>query len=296
MKSRVDLIAAMTDQVVSHDAVDVDPKTLKVLMCPEYFFARRTRDPATDAQPEVAAKRLWSLLQDVSKQAAGSDWLFVFGTIAGFKQLAKPKLSVTGELRDFDPCGAAIIMQGGSTGAASPPLKAVVTKQFMGGLDFVLSNPEFGSFPCAFEVGAGPSAFPGLCTLANVAVGLEICMDHTMCSLKNTLLFSGGLPPPQVQLVTSAGMTIKDDAVCVADGGVVFQCDGITRDGSIVRASSTVLQKNDTGMSSIQPLVTLSALDDNWQESLGQLFLPHHRPRISVYTSVDLPQDAAVKS
>jgi hypothetical protein len=69
-----------------------------------------------------------------------------------------------------------------------------------------------------------------------MSLGVEVCLDHAkqvLVNAMNNLHFTIGpdVPPPDLQLVTSCGMDLVDQAVAVRDGGLVFLTDGMSHVG-----------------------------------------------------------------
>ncbi|MEM9489855.1 MAG: hypothetical protein AAGC55_11960 [Myxococcota bacterium] len=61
-----------------------------------------------------------------------------------------------------------------------------------------------------------------------VCYGVEVCLDHGVKRLRQSPVGKGN-SYVQVQLIPSAGMSIKKDAVVAMKGGIVFNCDGNRR-------------------------------------------------------------------
>jgi hypothetical protein len=59
---------------------------------------------------------------------------------------------------------------------------------------------------------------------------MEICLDHRLRRVKNAADFRQSRPP-EVQLIPSARMNIREGAIAVPNGGIVFQVDG-SRNGT----------------------------------------------------------------
>ncbi|NER29738.1 MAG: hypothetical protein F6J89_19500 [Symploca sp. SIO1C4] len=62
-------------------------------------------------------------------------------------------------------------------------------------------------------------------TIDGLTFGLEICVDHYIERLKR-LKKSNKLPPIDIQLIPSCGMSILQDAIVAQKKGYVFNCDG----------------------------------------------------------------------
>jgi len=79
-------------------------------------------------------------------------------------------------------------------------------------------------------------------TMDDITFGLEVCLDHQRISLGKGKWTGrlkdyydnhavAGEPKVQVQLIPSCGMSIKKDAICCVNDGLIFNVDGAGKDG-----------------------------------------------------------------
>lgn len=78
--------------------------------------------------------------------------------------------------------------------------------------------------------------YEGACLFAidGIQFGLEICLDHANQRLKNAPR-TDGLPPVQVQLVPSCGLSLWPSAIVAMTGGYGFNVDGIGQPSSALK-------------------------------------------------------------
>ncbi|MCY0996313.1 hypothetical protein OWM54_04115 [Myxococcus sp. MISCRS1] len=112
------------------------------------------------------------------------------------------------------------------------------------------TNPLQGG--CNFRLGARGEA------INEVSFGVEVCLDHLSARMKNTdEAETIGELEPMIQLIPSAGMDIKDNAVAVTDTGYVFNVDGLRTPGSTPPAIE--LKRWDAGTSTTAALEGLGS-------------------------------------
>jgi hypothetical protein len=79
-------------------------------------------------------------------------------------------------------------------------------------------------------------------TMDDITFGLEVCLDHqSIFAPLNKVIGRlrdyydnhavAGEPKVQVQLIPSCGMSIKKDAICCVNNGLIFNVDGNGKDG-----------------------------------------------------------------
>lgn len=302
MSARVALLERLLEQAAAEKAIDEDGKTLKVFMAPEYLFARHVRNPSGLVCTLESLREKLVALVSAPKWL---DWIFVFGTAVGYTRLKVPKKLLGGGLQHHEVFNVALVHRGGHGGEQemmSGSASLLVAKRLKGGFDFTLGDPAFGSIEAAAD--SINAERDGVFNLSGITFGLEICMDHSMCNLKRSLQFRKDVSQVQVQLIPSAGMAIKRDAVCVQEGGLIFRSDGLYEGGAgAVAARSEVRTRSarsaadgSTALaegSGVAPLSCLDALGDDWQDDLAGFYALHHRPKISVYPTLALPPAAA---
>lgn len=245
--ARVQLLKAVLNITLHHPEVAAaDRDVLKVLMIPEFFFRGRRGAYQMD---DVAA--LVSQLQQMVQGPQWADWLFLFGTIVGYavKDPVPASEGAPVEPREGPDEGAATaevynfcLVQRGGFGpveGAGPAAARVVLKEFKSNLDFIFAD----AFDLARsgeglaweqvehleplgetrnEVQLFPYDGQAVFSQDGLTFGVEICLDHDAQRLEG----SRRLPPIDIQLIPSCGMTISPEAIVVGEGGFVFNCDG----------------------------------------------------------------------
>lgn len=70
-------------------------------------------------------------------------------------------------------------------------------------------------------------------TMDDITFGLEVCLDHAQKRMKDYYDNHAvvGEPKVQVHLIPSCGMSIKKDAICCVNNGLIFNVDGNGKDG-----------------------------------------------------------------
>jgi hypothetical protein len=72
----------------------------------------------------------------------------------------------------------------------------------------------------------GGLVYRQIMALNGVDIGLEICLDHLMGALKNTVLSSNPLSNVDVQLLVSCGSGVESKCVATRSHGLVLACNG----------------------------------------------------------------------
>ena len=132
----------------------------------------------------------------------------------------------------------------------------------------------------------------GIFTCRGITWGLEVCLDHA----ERRLAKSAAKDKVRVQLLTSAGMSVKEESVVVPPGGLVFHADGLHAvDAACYGAHSSAFQKGpDGGLVPVPLLHRVGAHGDAWREAVKDLYvaLEHSPPSIAVYAPCAVPKEA----
>jgi len=208
-------------------------KCLKLFMAPEFYFRGKRGAYSMETYQHIVQRLRTYVHQDIFK-----DWLFVFGSCIATSKSSGPKREVYN----------IVFIQKGNKGEED---SCVVVKEFKSGLDFLeldrrsrlrsrdidekLMHEDVEHLPAGKGAdkkrGRGKEQQTysyeglGIFTMDGITFGVEVCFDHS----KRRLWLS---PPArgenrvQIQLIPSAGMVIKDNAVVARIGGYVFNCDG----------------------------------------------------------------------
>lgn len=226
--------------------IDQSTSTLKIFMAPEFYFRGYRGAYAFDDYQDVVER-----LRKMVEGDRWKDWLFVFGTVLATWEDPQDKKLIN---------NVALLQKGGPGGwtrAVVKELKSHIDfignpgvekvknthvyakpKTRLGALqDSDVEHPQTGKPTLggwSSNTGAGKEHQKyeydgrGIFTEDGITFGVEICRDHLKQRLRKS-------PPEwsqgyvQVQLITSAGASIKAESTVAIKGGIVFNCDGNKR-------------------------------------------------------------------
>lgn len=196
-----------------------DPhQVLKVFTMPEFYFRPPAPAPAPPGPRQYGAytiAELWELIDAIGHLLEADelqDWLFVCGTaIATDAQIAIQQPMVY---------NYAILKMGGLTG-----VERSIYKEMTSSIDGVMSgsepDPVFASASRAQTLNRNR-------VIADLGIGLEICLDHGEGVLQRVMNgWGAGAPQIKLHLIVAGGMHIDDDEVAAANGKYVFRNDGL---------------------------------------------------------------------
>jgi len=230
--------------------------------------------------------------------------------VVGYKAL-KPGEAVAPPTAEKEVYNVALVQLGGGGSLAEAAARSrAVIKSSRAGIDFLrdprglsflgldtLSNDEV-QYPLrpveCLSVPDDPDTLEidddGIFTLGGVTFGLEICLDHKKSKLRNTKPKEGE-NRMQVQLVPSAGVQVREAAVCVQPGGWVFHCEGLFDSSHNAGGAHSTAWQSSTRVQRLRALAQVDAFGASWQEDLQDLYMTDQvePPRVSVYPAVDLP-------
>jgi hypothetical protein len=226
------------------DAKD-DNQVLKIFMAPRFFF----RGPQ-GAYTLEQVRTIIHELQDMVKDSKYNDWMFVFGTIAGYPDKYSRYEINNKWLREvYQFC----LVQSGGPDAEKQPDKGtlILNKHFMATDDFVfIANNGLSATGVSYTASNLPGVAPGIaskttdpkkifsnyCGMSIFSLyGLTFALDISF-NLDNTR----ELPPPpmpgrnmvQVQLRPSAGVKVNPKQIIAQSQGYIFEVDGGMSQGS----------------------------------------------------------------
>ena len=319
---------------------------MKIFMAPEFLFrgpkgayalkhvlgteschAEAGESTIGSGQP-VSAELAAGAARAAHALAKWRDWVFVFGTVVGYKQPSvaarppRPRPSPRRRAsRPPTPCARGITRFTTSRSCSAAAARRwrrrswrarCVIKSSRSGIDF-LNHAQFGglangdvrsmldpvddlegrTLALAGDADTLEIDDDGLFTMNGVSFGLEICLDHAKHRLVRACARSGA--KVQVQLVPSGGMEIHEESICVEPGGLVFHCDGLKKGpkGTVrgFGAFSTALQVVDAKpRNALKPLAKYDPHAD-WKKALDGLFLTDvAAPSVTLYPPVALPE------
>jgi hypothetical protein len=214
------------------DGMD-DSKTLKVFIAPEFYFRKASAEeahaggsmPGTSfgSYPESARRQLAeALYQALSTTPLFRHWVVVAGSICS----ALP----AGPDGRMNLLNTAIMLRGQRPiRDASAPF-FLMDKRYIS----IVDNPHIQDPTTTDSFRQNPDqGLNNIFFLDGMRVGLEVCLDHSMQVVSNAVKFidqavGPGADKLNLQLVTSCGMSIVDQAVSIADGALIMLTDGMS--------------------------------------------------------------------
>jgi hypothetical protein len=254
LAARVGVIARALARLDGHPSVSPSPSCLKLLMMPEFFF--RGKKGAYSVGEILGDHRdagsLSSQLASLVLDPKWADWLFVFGTVVGYKDAARGPPAAGEPAAAYDVYNVALVQPGGCRTVREAVARAVnVVKVHKSRIDF-LQHPAGsraladGDCRAAFHrddapdvLGAGAGGGlsiddDGVFVVHGIVFGLEICLDHACQRLRTQSRPKPGRADSvariQVQLVPAGGMDLQPGSLCARPGRdqLAFLCDGLT--------------------------------------------------------------------
>lgn len=224
-------------------------------------------DSDNDEEDGVLIK-LADKVREMIADAAFEDYLFVLGTVIAAESIDSTKDDVKkpweDELADAKNVmyfNFAPVYRGGIACKDSEHChQYVVLKQYISNADFLsrttLPNPS--EYDMHAYAKADRSAVLGetfakrnvtvitdnFIEIDGIKIGIEICLDHRMGSLWNNLRTKHNSELVDVQLITSAGMSIERGPNPIRPGGVVYLSDGEASSAACMRTDSGVFDPN----------------------------------------------------
>jgi len=261
---RAELLAAalrrLRDDVFEDEPqVDRSSAVLKIVMMPEFYWRGpvgaydiSTMFDSDDDSKDGVLIRLADRVREVIADDAFRDYLFVFGTVIFAQALDDDRLRDSNETisaSDVLYYNMAAVGKGG----AGHNHSYIIPKRYISGADFLSratlpnpSNADLHRYAPPWEELRETEKKRGttivddgnVLEIDGIRIGIEICLDHRMGVLWDTLQRQGQ-QLVDVQLITSAGMAIERGPNPLVPGGVVYLCDG--------EASSAACIRTDTG-------------------------------------------------
>ena len=309
-----DVLKTLRNDVFKEDPeVDRDPRVLKILMLPEFFLrgpngaysTKELFDSDNDEEDGILiqlADKVRALIADPAWQ----DYLFVLGTVIAteFVEDADDKITADDFLYyNFAPVYRGGIPQDDSTGHVH---QYVILKQYISNADFLsrttLPNPskydkhayakmdKSAVLADTFAKRNVTVVTDNFLIIDGIKIGIEICLDHRMGSLWNNVRTKHQGQLVDVQLVTSAGMSIERGPNPLVTGGVVYLSDGEASSAACVRSDTGTFDPNHVcrgkpdGLKHVNPhggpgysnFITLSGCIDMEQDKLLEGYYSQH--------------------
>ncbi|MBC1238254.1 hypothetical protein [Nostoc sp. 2RC] len=248
MNERIAHLGEVLALIKTKPEVDKNNNTKKIFMIPEFFFRGKKGYYLINniKLGEVSTNKTYpdylvKMLQSIFLNNGLKDWIVICGT------------SVYGwhEENATYVYNCSLVQEGNYTDPKDAYKVAhLIQKELKSNIDFVegkdnsfLHLERMSSFlPTEQQEKEfdGRSIF-NLLSIP-VKIGLEICLDHAIGRLKNRTNLEER-KDIKIQLIPSAGMTIRNESIVVADDGYVFNCDGLN---SNILDPKTGFEKKDT--------------------------------------------------
>ncbi|KAL9190681.1 hypothetical protein ACHAXT_000387 [Thalassiosira profunda] len=245
--------------------IDRDPGVLKILALPEFFLRGPNGAYSTKAlfdseidEEDGLLIQLAEKVRELIFDEAFEDYLFVLGTVIAAESMnpddyqKKPWEKELSDAHDVMYFNFAPVYRGGPDHKGTK--QHIVMKQYISGADFLsrskLPNPsDFDVHKYAkadkskilaetFEKRNLTVVTDNYLQFDGIKVGIEICLDHRMGALWNNLRTKHNSDLVDVQLITSAGMSIERGPNPLKPGGVVYLSDGEASSAACVRTDS----------------------------------------------------------
>lgn len=229
-----------TAQTYKDQAGMDDDTTLKVFIAPEFYF-RKASPSEIRAYGYQASTSFGSYPEDAREELAAAldlvirgtplftDWTIVAGSICS----ALPRQNPTDRLNLLN---TAIMLRGLRDEEDDSAQFVLMEKHYISNIDGPPDEAHANMDPTTvYSFDLNPDQhLDNLIYWDNMSVGLEVCLDHSEQVVLNAVDQLESMMGPAagrlcLQLVTSCGMSIVDEAVAVVDGALVMLTDGISR-------------------------------------------------------------------
>mmetsp|Transcript_31969 Transcript_31969/g.48639 ORF Transcript_31969/g.48639 Transcript_31969/m.48639 type:complete len:487 (-) Transcript_31969:72-1532(-) len=234
--------------------IDHAGNVLKIVAFPEFYWrgpngAYSLSDMLSD---EGVLIQVSESIRETVRDPFFNDFLFIFGTVIAARSPDDPLLPWERPInaKEVEYYNFAPIIKGGLNDDDNDNY-SIVTKRYISGADFLsrteLPNPtdehihNYAAFDeelrKRLEKRNTTLIEDNIIDLDGLRIGLEICLDHRVGALWNTLRTKYHSTLVDVLVITSAGMSIERGPNPVVPGGVVYLSDG--------EASSAACRRSD---------------------------------------------------
>jgi hypothetical protein len=191
--------------------------------------------------------------------SAFDNYLFVLGTVIVAESLNEGKNTSIQGANDLMYFNFAPVYRGGSNVFGQK--QHMVLKEYISNADFLSRNKQLPN-PADFDLHAYAKAdqskiltetfakrnitvvTDNFIEVDGIKVGIEICLDHRMGALWNSLRMHHDSILVDVQLITSAGMSIERGPNPLKQGGVVYLSDGEASSSACIRSDDSTFDPN----------------------------------------------------
>ncbi|WCM92838.1 hypothetical protein M5C99_21250 [Acidovorax sp. NCPPB 2350] len=216
----------------------MDGRTLKVFIAPEFYFRKSSReetdkalslrDTSFGSYPENARYVLSEALYNAIRSSSlFRDWLIVAGTVCSVLPMR--------DAHRLDLFNTAIVLRGPRARPDESVPYLLIEKHYTAHIDGPPQDWHANLDPSTtYSFQLNPNQhLDNLIFWDQMTLGLEVCLDHAkqfVANAMNTLSQRLGRQALalDLQLVTSCGMNIVQQAVAVNDGALVLLTDGMS--------------------------------------------------------------------
>ncbi|KAL7530885.1 hypothetical protein ACHAXR_003730 [Thalassiosira sp. AJA248-18] len=252
------------DVFMEEPEIDRDPGVLKILMLPEFFlrgpngaYSTSQMFDSDNEEDDGVLIKLADKVRSMIFDDAFEDYLFVLGTVIAAESM-DPKNSddrpweIDLGAKDIMYFNFSPVYRGGKHREGEK--HHIVLKQYISGADFLsrttLPNPsnfDMHAYAKADQSKVLSETFAkrnmtivtdNYIEIDGIKIGIEICLDHRMGALWNSLRLNHESNLVDVQLITSAGMSIERGPNPLKHGGVVYLSDGEASSAACIRTDS----------------------------------------------------------
>jgi hypothetical protein len=226
------------NQYQNHVGMD-DANTLKVFIAPEFYFRKASAEESRTggslastsfgAYPDDARYHLAEVLYQALSTSLFRHWVIVAGSVCS----AQP----TGPDKRMNLLNTTIMLRGQRPVPDASVPYVLMEKHYIANLDNSQGQTNRDPTTTYSFRQDSDQYFDNIVYWDEMKVGLEMTLDHSIQTVRNAVNFIGQAVGPgagtlDLQLVTSCGMSIVDQAVSVADGALVMLTDGMSHQGS----------------------------------------------------------------
>ncbi|HEY4093569.1 MAG TPA: hypothetical protein VGN46_18835 [Luteibacter sp.] len=223
-----------------------DDSTLKVFIAPEFYFRKASPSEVSaygfqlgtsfGSYPEASRQELAAALDMVVRGTPlFKDWTIVAGSICS----ALPRQNPGDRLNLLN---TAIMLRGLRDTPDNSAQYVLMEKHYISNIDGPSASAHANQDPTTvYSFDLNPEQhWDNLIFWDGMSVGLEVCLDHSEQVVLNAVTELERMMGPaagklSLQLVTSCGMSLVDEAVAVVDGALVMLTDGMSQVASGLR-------------------------------------------------------------
>jgi hypothetical protein len=226
-RTRLRRLAAVVDMAASKvQDCGTNSSTLKVFLAPEFYF----RPPVPNeyykhnTYPREDALAIFTAIDSMFAHKDFTDWLIVGGTV----------LWNNGSLSDLPAnprvyMNTAVYVQGGKDNGLK-----FVEKRLASTIDGVpvAMTPAYTNDPNVRSIHSDWDVRKQhIFSVGNVGFGLEVCLDHLVCTVKNIRSeYYFSKHAVNLHVLSAGGMTIESNAVAADINGYILRNDGVPND------------------------------------------------------------------